>query len=54
MSDANVGLLPCADKLGFDTQREADAAATVAEYQHGVKLRSYLCKHCKLWHLTSV
>ena len=45
--------LPCAEKLAFDTKQQADAAANVAEYQHGSKLRSYLCRHCHLWHLSS-
>jgi hypothetical protein len=27
-------LLACADKLAFDTQKAADAAAVVADYQH--------------------
>jgi hypothetical protein len=45
--------LPCADKLAFDTQKQAQAAAVVAEYQHGTKLKTYRCKHCGLWHLSS-
>lgn len=45
--------LPCADKLAFDTPREAQGAATVAEYQHGAKLRVYQCRYCGLWHLSS-
>lgn len=44
--------LPCADKLVFDTQREADAAAVLARYSHGTQLRSYQCRYCGLWHLT--
>ena len=46
-------LLPCAEKLAFDTQRQAQAAATVAEYQHGSHLRPYVCRYCGLWHLSS-
>ena len=45
--------LPCSDKIAFDTRREANAAANVAEYQYGNKLRSYRCRHCDLWHLAS-
>jgi hypothetical protein len=45
--------LPCADKLAFDTQKEAKAAAVVADHQHGTKLKTYCCKHCGLWHLAS-
>jgi hypothetical protein len=45
--------LPCADKLAFDARKQAQAAATVANYQHGVKLKVYHCQHCQLWHLSS-
>lgn len=45
--------LPCAHKLSFDTRREASAAATVAAYQYGNKLRPYRCRYCGLWHLAS-
>lgn len=45
--------LPCADKLAFDTKEQAEAAATVAEYQHGTKLKPYVCNHCGLWHLST-
>ncbi len=47
-------LLPCADKLAFDTNKQARAAAVVAELQHGAKLKTYLCRHCQLWHLASL
>ncbi len=46
-------LLPCAEKLAFDTRREANASANVAAFQHGTKLKPYKCQHCHLWHLTS-
>lgn len=46
-------VIPCSEKLAFDTQTEANAAAVVAEHQHGTKLKSYKCKHCGLWHLAS-
>lgn len=45
--------LPCEAKLAFDTKKAASASAVVANYQHGVKLKVYLCKHCNLWHLAS-
>lgn len=45
--------LPCAEKLAFDTRRQAQAAATVAAYQHGAQLQVYQCRHCGLWHLSS-
>lgn len=45
--------LPCADKLIFDAKRQAEAAAVVAGYQHGTKLKAYKCRYCHLWHLAS-
>jgi hypothetical protein len=55
MNDMNTdeNALPCAEKLSFDMQKQAQAAATVAAYQHGTKLKPYLCRHCNLWHLAS-
>jgi hypothetical protein len=46
-------VLPCADKLAFDTKKEAQNAALVADYQHGTKFKVYKCQHCGLWHLAS-
>jgi hypothetical protein len=46
-------VLPCADKLVFDTRSQAEATATVAAYQHGTKLKAYQCSYCDLWHLSS-
>ena len=51
MEETNI--LPCEDKLAFDTKKNSNAAAVVANYQHGTKLKVYLCKHCSLWHLAS-
>jgi hypothetical protein len=45
--------LTCNEKLAFDTQKAADAAAVVADYQHGTKLKSYQCRLCGLWHLAT-
>ena len=45
--------LPCSDKLAFDSKKEADTAALVAKTQHDIKLKSYLCPYCSLWHLSS-
>jgi hypothetical protein len=45
--------LPCGDKLAFNNQKQAQAAATVALYQHGTKLKTYVCRFCGLWHLAS-
>ena len=46
-------VMPCAEKLAFDTRRQAAAAANVAEYQHGASVRPYVCRYCGLWHLAS-
>jgi hypothetical protein len=53
MNEIEEPKLPCANKLTFNTQREANAAALTALYQHGTKLKSYQCHHCNLWHLAS-
>jgi hypothetical protein len=45
--------LPCHAKLAFDSKKDAQAAATVALFQHGTKLKVYRCKYCGLWHLAS-
>lgn len=46
-------VLPCSDKLAFDTKKDADATANVAHYRYGGKLKSYRCRYCELWHLSS-
>lgn len=46
-------VLPCAEKLAFNTKREAQASAVVAMHQHGTKLKTYKCRYCDLWHLAS-
>lgn len=51
MNDETV--LPCVDKLAFDTKRDAQTAVLVAFHQHGTKLKVYLCRFCKLWHLAT-
>lgn len=45
----------CANKLAYDTQKEAWTAAAVARFQHGggTPLKAYRCKVCGLWHLAS-
>lgn len=45
--------LPCADKLAFDTKEQAEATATVSEYNYGGKLKAYRCRYCDLWHLST-
>ncbi len=52
-SDDEPTGLPCADKLVFDSLRQAAVAANVADYQHGTTLKPYRCRHCGLWHLAS-
>ncbi len=45
--------LTCSDKMTFDTKKEAENTAVVAEYQRGSKLKVYSCNKCGLWHLSS-
>ena len=45
--------LPCKDKLAFDTRKEAEATANVAQYRYGSKMHVYVCRYCQLWHLSS-
>ena len=52
-SGKDVPMLPCEGKLALDTKKQAVAAATTAEYQHGTKLKVYHCRHCHLWHLST-
>ncbi len=51
MDPPDSDALPCSGKLVFDTQQQAKAAVNVAEYQRGTKLKTYRCRHCRLWHL---
>lgn len=44
----------CQDKMAFDSQSEAEAAALTAKWQHGTDLVTYQCQYCQLWHLSSV
>jgi hypothetical protein len=53
MFDQSVPELPCKDKLVFDTKLQADATATVTRHYHGTVVRSYRCRYCQLWHLSS-
>jgi hypothetical protein len=46
-------LLPCEEKLVFDTKKQAEAAATTLRWQKGTRLKVYRCRHCNLWHLSS-
>ena len=51
--DQQTDVLPCHEKLAFDTKREADASANVVEYRYGSKVHAYVCRYCGLWHLSS-
>ena len=43
----------CKEKMSFDSKKQADDAALVASHQRGSKLKSYRCRNCELWHLSS-
>lgn len=45
--------LPCAGKMVFNTQKEAQAVGLAADWQHGASLKAYKCRYCHLWHLSS-
>jgi hypothetical protein len=45
--------LKCAEKLEFNTRKEAEASAVAIEHQRGTKLKAYKCRECELWHLAS-
>lgn len=46
-------ILPCSEKLAFDSKKAADASAVAIKYQRGTKLKAYKCQYCGLWHLAS-
>jgi len=52
MDEENMRL-PCADKIAFTSQKEAQTAATLALHRYGSHVKPYLCTHCQLWHLAS-
>lgn len=45
--------LPCAEKIAFATQQQAEAAAAADAYYHGSRLKAYQCRYCTAWHLSS-
>ncbi len=47
-------VLPCDGKLIFETKEEAEGSAVAIDWERGIKLKAYLCRHCNLWHLSSV
>ena len=53
MSEETEIKLPCADKVTFETKKEAAAAGLAADWQHGATLKAYHCTYCGLWHLSS-
>ncbi len=46
-------ILPCTEKMTFDTKVQAEGVGVTAQWQHGTKLKVYKCVHCELWHLAS-
>lgn len=46
-------ILPCAEKMVFDTSEQAEAVGRAAEWQYGGALKSYRCRYCGLWHLST-
>lgn len=53
MKDTTDDILPCADKLAFETREAASATSTVSEWRYGSKLKIYKCQYCHLYHLAS-
>jgi hypothetical protein len=51
MSEENV--LPCHEKLAFDSKQQAEGSSVAIKWQRGTVLKAYRCKHCTLWHLAS-
>ena len=45
--------LPCSNKVAFDTQKAAQATATISQYWYGTRPHAYRCRHCGLWHLST-
>jgi hypothetical protein len=46
-------ILPCADKLSFDSIAAAQATGTVSKWRYGSKLKAYKCRFCRLYHLST-
>ncbi len=44
----------CADKIAYESPDEARAADAASSFRYEKpKLKVYLCRHCKLYHLTN-
>ncbi len=54
MVEQNAKILPCADKITYETKVTAIGAAAAVNWQRGLKLKPYVCTHCSLWHLASI
>lgn len=53
MAEDEEQLPACAEKLAFNTRRDAEAAAALAAHRYGNQLVAYRCRECGLWHLSS-
>ncbi len=53
MDELSNELPACHAKMAFNSKKEAEATAVVAEHQHGTRLKAYKCRLCELWHLAS-
>jgi hypothetical protein len=53
MESSDENKLPCAEKLAFNTRKEAQGTATVSEWRYGGNLKVYKCRHCHLFHLAT-
>jgi Pyruvate/2-oxoacid:ferredoxin oxidoreductase delta subunit len=47
-------VLPCADKLAYETLAEANAAKTTNAWRYAKpNLKAYKCRYCSLYHLAT-
>ncbi|MGB4800861.1 MAG: hypothetical protein WBP03_05095 [Candidatus Saccharimonadales bacterium] len=53
MEETDAVKLPCADKIAFDSKKQAEATATTSAYWYGTRPHAYRCSHCGLWHLST-
>ena len=51
--EENNQALPCAEKMVFNSYKEAEATGLAADWQHGAQLKAYKCRYCHLWHLST-
>ena len=50
---AEEEILPCTEKMSFDTKAQAEGVALATDWQYGNKLKAYQCQYCQLWHLAT-